>query len=573
MNLYRKYISNKKVIDDYQKQQCTPSPPCHSGGYLSPPCSLSPTSPLLPSTLPFMVSPPFPPSDPAPTSQSSFSYPPLPHCSLSPSSPPLSPSNPSMKKYEKACNVISDILQQHDVKYLKLRSNLFYKACKGVVQDRKAMEANKSFMNLYRKYVRNKKVIDEYHKQQCTRSRPGNVLCVDTYYHKKAKCNKIGIKMNNNTLISWLHNVETNQKTLTDLDYSMVNTVDRSVAKSINDERDNDLWSMDFKLDVSTCENTYLVMEIPFNGMGDYMYRVVVKEQQMKGMIAIERKANQIYVTQDLHRIFHHSKGQKAVKELQKRYGPNKTVILTNKEDCHGRVPYGVRLNRADIPTILNTDQVKDTFERSILQTTQQFTHALMLSDEDIIRGIIDNGLGKRGTFSIDAGFTSMKGKNLDQDDNNRRVPTLTVVWKKWFKNMDSKKLLGELALYVIDHVLPLRFDMDHLLKSNQSRFVKDKHMEFAKELGLPTDSSRTPFLVEGVTIGFANRLKNHFDYWNDYRSNRNWIVGLRHKMDIECFSDEIQRILLILGFKDYIHIMVIFYTRRILGQEKYNQN
>ena len=97
--------------------------------------------------------------------------------------------------------------------------------------------------------------------------------------------------------------------------------------------------------------------------------------------------------------------------------------------------------------------------------------------------------------------------------------------------------------------------------------------MEFAKELGLPTDSSRTPFLVEGVTIGFANRLKNHFDYWNDYRLNRNWIVGLRHKMDIECFSDEIQRILLILGFKDYIHIMVIFYTRRILGQEKYNQN
>ena len=92
------------------------------------------------------------------------------------------------------------------------------------------------------------------------------------------------------------------------------------------------------------------------------------------------------------------------------------------------------------------------------------------------MRGIINNGRGDRGTFSIDLGFTSMKGKNLKKDHNNCSTPTLTVSWKKWFKNKDSKKLLGKLAQYVIDHVLPLRFDMDHILENNDSTFLKDKH-------------------------------------------------------------------------------------------------
>ena len=75
-------------------------------------------------------------------------------------------------KYENACNEVSDILQQYNVKYLKFRSYLFYKAYRGVVQDPNAMEAHKFFMNLYRKYISNKKVIDEYQKQQCTHSPP-----------------------------------------------------------------------------------------------------------------------------------------------------------------------------------------------------------------------------------------------------------------------------------------------------------------------------------------------------------------------------------------------------------------
>ena len=456
MNLYRKYISNKKVIDEYQKQQCTPSPPCRTVGYLSTPSLLCPSSPCLPSTVTVMESPTFPPSVPAPTSRTLDPCPPIRLCSPSPPSHPSTCSNPTH-------------------------------------------------------------VCDTDTTYKCT----NQVSVLDTYDYKKAKCNKICIKMKDKTLISWLHNLKTNQKTLTDLDYSIAHTVDRSQAKKINDKRDNSLWSMDFKSDICTCENIYLVMEIPYNEMGDYMYTGVVQEEEMKGMVAFERKDNQIYVAENMHRIFHHTKGHNAVQELLKRYGPNKSLIISNKQDCHGSVPYDIRLNRADIPTVINNYQLKDSFQRSILQTTLHYTQALMLSHEDIMRGIINNGRGDRGTFSIDLGFTSMKGKNLKKDHNNRSTPTLTVSWKKWFKNKDSKKLLGKLAQYVIDHVLPLRFDMDDILQNNDSTFLKDKHMEFAKELGLPTDSSTTQFLVEGVTIGFANRLKNHFDYWNDYRSNR----------------------------------------------------
>ena len=147
----------------------------------------------------------------------------------------------------------------------------------------------------------------------------------------------------------------------------------------------------------------------------------------------------------------------------------------------------------------------------------------------------------------------------------------MTVAWKECFKNSASKKLLGELAIYVIEQVLPLRFDLNILIDTNKTPFLEQKHSEFLKELELDTDISNTPFLVEGFTVGFATRLKNHFDFGNDYRSNRNWIVGLRHLISIDCFPQEIQNNLLNLGFKDSIHIMVIFYTRRVLGHEKYN--
>ena len=86
----------------------------------------------------------------------------------------------------------------------------------------------------------------------------------------------------------------------------------------------------------------------------------------------------------------------------------------------------------------------------------KKLTHALILSDEDIIKGIINNGKGERGTFSINAGFSCMQGPNLKKDINNCPIPTLTVAWKKWFKNKESKKILGALGLYVIEHVLPL---------------------------------------------------------------------------------------------------------------------
>ena len=42
-----------------------------------------------------------------------------------------------------------------------------------------------------------------------------------------------------------------------------------------------------------------------------------------------------------------------------------------------------------------------------------KYEKACKLSHEDIIRGTIYNGHGAHGTFSIDAGFSSMKGKNL----------------------------------------------------------------------------------------------------------------------------------------------------------------
>ena len=50
----------------------------------------------------------------------------------------------------------------------------------------------------------------------------------------------------------------------------MVNKVSRSAAKNTNSIRDNRLWSLDFRCDTCDEENTYLLMEIPLNGMGNY---------------------------------------------------------------------------------------------------------------------------------------------------------------------------------------------------------------------------------------------------------------------------------------------------------------
>ena len=63
-------------------------------------------------------------------------------------------------KYKHACDTICAILQEHSLEYIKLRYNQFKWSNR---HDKSGCEEHKIFRQLYHKYMRNKKIIDDYH--------------------------------------------------------------------------------------------------------------------------------------------------------------------------------------------------------------------------------------------------------------------------------------------------------------------------------------------------------------------------------------------------------------------------
>ena len=66
----------------------------------------------------------------------------------------------SEQRYKYACDTIKTMLQIHSLEYIKLRYNQFAWSRK---HDKSGCEEHKIFRLLYQKYMRNKKIIDDYH--------------------------------------------------------------------------------------------------------------------------------------------------------------------------------------------------------------------------------------------------------------------------------------------------------------------------------------------------------------------------------------------------------------------------